>query len=230
MTAILKYARDVLLLVLLSTLIIFTIILTRAVQQVTLDVTSASASLQKTSNQLTESTKMLQQHADRVLTEAGLTAMEARKASSEQRAYWNKEVPVLTAKTELTLDHTNQLLADMDTMTQHVDGNVSQITTQLGTTNLQVQQDLKSFNDSLSLLNQSLASPQLSDTLTSVNQSMASMASVTKHLDATTADLQAKVHTMVTPPATVKGKIWWIVQDLLNLTKTAVELRYYATQ
>ena len=50
------------------------------------------------------------QEAHRVLLEAGLTAREARLASTEERAYLANELPALTERTKRTLDDTDALL------------------------------------------------------------------------------------------------------------------------
>ena len=227
MTAFLKYARDILLVGLLATLIFFVVVLTRAVQQISRDVSVTATSLQKTSDQLAETSKSLQEHANRVLTEAGLTAMEARKASTEQRAFWNKEVPVLAAKAEATFDQTNVLLANLGVLTKNMDGETAEIATQLVATNVQLQKDLQTFNTSLQTVNERLSSEQLTETLGNINQTTASLAKTAESTSKAAADIQAKVHSLTTPDPTLKGRVLSVLKTIFALASNGAQLAYY---
>jgi len=158
--------------------------------------------------------------AHRVLLEAGLTAREARLASTEERAYLQKELPALTERTERTLDDTDALLKSLRKTSDSLDNSATSATALLDTTREsvagiapmlgQAREAIAGLEPAERALTVTLADadslakdPDISAALSNVRQGTAELAATSK-------DVREEVHAMTHPKPLVTVINWLI--------------------
>lgn len=152
--------------------------------------------------------------AHRLTLEAGLTAMEARKASAKESAYldqWNRGISETVSDVHGVMGATQSTIAAI----QHTS---DQLTTTLETTQETVQAlqapieqadtTLAALQPVISHLDDLVTSPDITGTLSHVE-------STAGHVDATAADIQQEVHSLTHP--TIVHKAWGIVLDVARV-------------
>ena len=168
--------------------------------------------------------KSIQADADethRVLLEAGLTASEARRASTEERAYLEKELPALNERAKLALDDTDALLRSLRGTSDALGQSAQSATGVLDST----RETLAGVAPILNQTRETIAglepvesaaaatitdadtlvkSPDIASTLHSVSQGTAELAATAK-------DVREEVHA-VTHPKPIVSVINWILK------------------
>lgn len=165
--------------------------------------TRLATTFQKLDNEIDE--------AHRLTLEAGLTVMEARKASVKEIAYldaWNTGISQTLTDLHQTLSQTSASEAEMS----HA---AVESTVALNKTLTDVQPMLSSATAELSAMQAAtghldalIQDPALTATISNV-------ASTTGHLDATAADVQQEVHSLTHP--TWLHKIWGGLLDVAHV-------------
>jgi hypothetical protein len=177
--------------------------------------------------------------AHRVLLEAGLTATEARKAAVTQRKYWETEVPVLTAKSELTLDRTNELLASLKKTSDGFNGDGTDITKEvlnvLGDLRPALQKStetLQATADTARAATKVIGDPAIPSALKHVDTATGHIAEAsdhfakaTDHVEKTMVDIQGGVHTIVHPTKVQQVKNW--ITFSLDVAQKFTETHFY---
>lgn len=197
LTRLLTLSKILCLLAVVAILIQLTLTIRHLEQQTT-------SSLERT----TESVELLRQHADRVLTEAGLTAMEARKASAEQRVALQQ----ISHQVLGVLGETEATIASLRSTSQGMAGDVHEVTAATVTALNGLPPVLDETKQTLLATQHVIADPNIPATLVNTNKAMASVAVSTANLAQTTARIDKKVEQMTAPVR------WWksVVTTLLG--------------
>lgn len=157
--------------------------------------------------------------AHRLTLEAGLTAMEARKASAEELAYlpkWDKQISETFRQSDETIAEARETIAGVretaDAATETFRG---------------ASMDLQTLNGSLTqtkpLIEAATATVQHIDALTpDLMQTNANLRTVSGNLAASTADFQVKFHAILFPPKCKTfgcrlKRSWPIIKDVTGL-------------
>ena len=143
--------------------------------------------------------------AQGVLGEVQATAQNLKLSSAAETAYWNA-----TAKqTALAARDLRQLIARTDRELN--DKFLPDLDTQVSQTSGAAQLSLKALTHSADTLTFQLQDPEISQMAEHLNlaagsiaDAAASTASATKHLDASTADVEQAVHRLTRPPSMLK--------------------------
>ena len=167
--------------------------------------------------------KSIQADADdagRVLYEAGLTAMEARKASAEERAYISQQLPLFTQKTERALDDTDALLVSLRSTSGDLAGTARSATGVLEATRESVAGIAPILNQTRETIAgldpvESAAAVMLKDGDAlvkdpDISSSLRNVSQGTAELAATAKDVREEVHAMTHPKPLVTVINWLI--------------------
>ena len=146
--------------------------------------------------------------AHRLTLEAGLTAMEARKASAKEISYldaWNKEISSSIIDFQQVMLQTRQTLAAIQGTSEAATQTVTALQapiTQATATLQAAQRSTEALQPVLSHLDALVSDPQLTDTIAQTDATMS-------HLDATAADVQQEVYKYTHPGiwAKIKGAV-----------------------
>lgn len=182
-------------------------ILCAAVTLAVVDVnTRIAVTFQKLDNEIDE--------MHRLTLEAGLTAMEARKASAKEISYldtWNNQISQSVTDFQEVMLQTRSTLATIQDTSQAATGAIQ--TTQATVQALQapiVQADvtLKALQPVIAHTDALVTDPAITATLANVR-------ATTAHLDATAADVQEAVHKYTHP--TLLHKLWGGILDVAHV-------------
>jgi hypothetical protein len=166
---------------------------------------SATSSLNTATASLNGNVTALREHADRVLTEAGLTTMEARK----QSAFWNQQAPELAAKLNAGVEHLDGLVIQ------------SKSTLEIADDDFRLAQPLlRSGTKLLDDTDHVVANPDIALTL-------ANFGKVTTSASLVADDGQKRFHLILNPPK--KGKFMNTIVNTGRVAKWLLETRYYGT-
>lgn len=165
--------------------------------------------------------KSIQNDADeahRVLLEAGLTAREAKDASTEEKAYLSKELPQITAKTERALDDTDALLVSLRRTSGDLAGTARSATGVLDATRESVAGIAPILNQTRETIAglepvESAAAVMLKDGDAlvkdpDISASLTNVRKGTAELAATSKDVREEVHAMTHPKPLVTAINW----------------------
>lgn len=171
---------------------------------VTAQATRVSATLTKTNQVLDD--------AHRVLLEAGLTAMEARKASAKESAYLDKWNVGISA----TLGNTNRVLLSLAATSDGIRDSQAAIAAQTVGTLKAAQESIDGIkpveeNMSATLLALQKTSTDINTLVPPLTVLANNSASAMGHIDATTADVQTAVHTYLFP--SWPKRVWSFVMN-----------------
>ena len=145
--------------------------------------------------------------AHRLTLEAGLTAMEARKASAKESAYldqWNSQLSATMVDAQGVMIQTSQTLGTMQATTGALQSPIYQATATLKA----AQSTTEAMQPVLSHLDALVTDPAIQNTITQTDLTMS-------HLDALSDDLQEEADKFVHPPKKKLGfwgTIWAGVQ------------------
>jgi chromosome segregation ATPase len=151
----------------------------------------------------------------RLTLEAGLTAMEARKASKKEAEYldtWNTEITQTLTSVNATLQAAQASISSMSTVSDAAVSTLKatqQTVTSLQTPILSANQALTAATASIKDLDKLLQDPQFATTIAHTDATMS-------HVDATTADVQQAVHSYLHPtwPQRVLG---WVKTGVVTV-------------
>jgi hypothetical protein len=152
--------------------------------------------------------------AHRVLLEAALTAKEARLASSEERTFLNKTLPVLSQQVGQVLNNTSVALAGVNQTTRtlnrvvvSIGDNATMLSADghqtlgdLQTTLLDLEPVEEKLNNTVRDTDLLITDPSIKDSLVHIDQSTQSLANAADHTDKATADIQQEIHAITHPP------------------------------
>lgn len=172
------------------------------------------SSFQTTVAPLVQKASLDLDEAHRLILETGLTAMEARKASAEERA----ALPVLTKQAQQSLTDMDTLLVAARKTTDGVDVSQQQIaqstTATMATLNttiqgvqpvlVQAQATLAELHTVATTVNTQASDPAIADTLHHLDSTMSSV-------DTSAKDVQEEVHALTHP--TWLHKMWGFILD-----------------
>lgn len=180
----------------------------------------------------TKKMDVLASETHHLLLEAALTARTARKASEVQADYWNKEVPVLTAKSERILDNTNHLIVDADKAVNTYNQVGLDFDKQIPLTGDAAQKALLAAADALKQSGAAMDAAtavinndDLKQTAKNLNATSSNFADASKSLAESARDVQGEVHKFTHP--TVWGRIKSNVLFGIELFEKFVETRLY---
>lgn len=177
--------------------------------------------------------------AHRVLVEAGLTTMEARKAAKFQNQFWQTEVPKITAKAELILDHTDKTITDADTTVTGVHQDSHEISNALvetlrtlnpqlvkaGTAAEKAGVAMDQAGQTMNSAGKVIGDPNIPKIIGDVRDGTKSLADAAQKGDHIVGNIDHKVDAMVHPG--FWGKVEGYTMLVLNLAKDVIESRYY---
>jgi hypothetical protein len=156
----------------------------------------------------------------RLTLEAGLTAMEARKASIKESAYldqWNSQVAKLFSDVHQTMITTNQTVASIQEVSRAATGTLQ--TTQATVQAFQVP--IVQLTATLKAGERATAALELTtqhlDALVidpAIPATLANVQATTGHLDATSKDVEQEVHSLTHPTWAVR--LWGWTLDVAH--------------
>jgi hypothetical protein len=145
--------------------------------------------------------------AHRLTLEAGLTAMEARKASAKESSYldrWNSQLSATMTDAQGVMVQTSETLAAMQGTVTALQAPITQATATLQA----AQRSTEALQPIMAHLDTLVTNPQIADTIAQTDTTM-------KHIDVVTGDLQFEADKLIHPPKKKLGfwgSIWAGVQ------------------
>jgi hypothetical protein len=174
----------------------------------------------------------LGQSSNRVLVEAGLTAMEARKAAKFQNAFWQLQAPVLVARANSTFDKTDAFLGSLTHTSNDLDTDLNTTTQAIVDTQKSLKPALEAGTAALTATagvanaaSKDLADPSIPATLKDTAEATHQLAAAATSGAHVADNIDHKVDSMVHP--TKWGKVKNALFFGLEVAKDLVESRYY---